>query len=108
MKKDNFALENLARTLSDKTNSMINNAMFGKGATLGYYYETYIKLDNFNQPIYDFMTLSYMKDDYSTESTTISGVSHTHSITNPNKLSSGDRILCIELGADVVVVGKVA
>ena len=32
---------------------------------------------------------------------------HTHTVHNPCYINDGDRVLCVEIGADVVIVGGV-
>ena len=105
-KKDNFAFENLARTIRDTSSSIAKAAAWGKGASLGTYHTTYLQLDNFTKPINDFIMLNHLKIENFSVSTD-GEHPHTHTVHNPCYINDGDRVLCVEIGADVVVVGGV-
>ncbi|MCI6458874.1 MAG: hypothetical protein MSA56_14520 [Clostridium sp.] len=105
-KKDNFAIENLVRAINKNTNSIAQAATFGKGASLGTYHTTYLQLDNFTKPINDFIMLNHLKIENFSVSTD-GEHPHTHTVHNPCYINDGDRVLCVEIGADVVVVGGV-
>lgn len=103
-KKDNFAMDNLVRTIRGVSSSIAKEAVFGKGATLGTFYSTYIELDNFTKPIDDFILLDCLKNE-NFEVSSEGDPSHTHTVKNPMYIKNGDRILCVEIGADIVVIG---
>lgn len=101
----------IVRTMHDKTNKTINEAMFGTGLALGTLTETGLKLDNFDPEFKDYLVLDYLKlnDSYYTESATCTS-SHKHEFKTPDnlkKLKVGDRVLVAQFGADNVIVGRV-
>jgi hypothetical protein len=101
----------IARTMHDKTNNVINGAMFGTGLALGILTETGLKLDNFKYEFKDYLVLDYLKlnDSYFTETATCT-VSHRHEFKTPDHikhLQIGDRVLVAQFGANNVIVGRV-
>lgn len=98
----------IARTVHDKTNKTINEAMFGTGLALGTLTETGLKVDNFDHEFKDYLVLDYLKlnDSYYTEV----ALKHSHEFKTPEnikKLKVGDRVLVAQFGADNVIVGRV-
>lgn len=118
--------EEIARTVNNNTNKIINGAIDGLGLTLGTVTTTGLALDNLKHEINDYLILDHLKlkETYS-KNKLISEESHSHSISNgscssethshnfiPPKelepLKVGDRVLVAQLGADFIVIGRIS
>lgn len=118
--------EEIARTVNNNTNKMINGAIDGLGLTLGTITNTGLKVDNLKQELTGYMVLDYLKlNDNYPKNKVISEESHSHSISNSScssethshnfippkqlkSLSIDDRVLVAQLGADFIIIGRVS